>query len=311
MEVNKNQLFDVVVIGAGPAGLNAALYSIRKGNKVIVVGMQIGGQTMNTSEVENYLGVKRIDGPGLANLFKEHVEELGVPIMEYVMLEKFETIDNIHHVHLSDGTVLKSKTIIVTIGSQSRKLQVPGEEEFAGMGVAYCAICDAPFYKGKDVIIAGGGNAATEAALDLSKTSSHVTIVHRSQFRADEIILKELEKKENVTIHLNSPIQEILGDEVVTGVRALDKETGKEFEVKAEGVFIEIGHIPNTQAFEGILELNAHKEIIVNEKCATNIPGVFAAGDITNVPYKQIVIAVAQGATAALGANEYINSFKQ
>ncbi len=311
MEMNtqkKEHIYDVLIIGGGPAGLNAAIYSKRKGNDVIIVTMQVGGQMMNTGLVENYLGTKSLLGPELVDVFRSHVDELEVPIMEYVAVEKVETKDKIHYVYLSDGSVLKSKVVIITIGGQPRKLGVKGEEEFAGLGVAYCAICDAPLYRGKDVVIAGGGNAAVEAAIDVSKITKSVTIVHRSQFRADEIVLNELKKRDNVKIYLQSPIQEIIGDEFVTGVVALDKESGKTFTVKADGIFVEIGHIPNTEMFKDLVELNSHGEIIVDKKCRTSAAGIYAAGDITDNPYNQIITAASDGAVAALAANEYINS---
>ncbi len=307
---NSEHLYDVLIIGGGPAGLNAAIYAKRKGLDVSVIAMQVGGQMMNTGLVENYLGTKSLLGPELTLKFKEHVEELEVPIMEYLGVEKLETKDKVHYLHLTDGQILKSKVVIITIGGQPRKLGVKGEEEFAGLGVAYCAICDGPLYKGKDVIIAGGGNAAVEAAVDVSKIAKSVTIVHRSQFRADDIILEEMKKRDNIKVYLQSPIQEIIGDDFVTGVIALDKESGKTFTVNAEGVFVEIGHIPNTEMFKDILKLNDHGEIIVDRKCHTNVDGIFAAGDITDNPYKQIITAASDGAVAALAATEYINSTK-
>ncbi len=301
------KIYDVLVIGGGPAGLNAAIYSKRKGNDVVIVAMQVGGQMMNTGVVENYLGTKSLSGPELTMQFKEHVEDLEIPIMEYVGVEKLEKDGDLHLITLTDGQILKTKVVIIAIGGQPRKLGVKGEEEFAGLGVAYCAICDGPLYRGKDVIIAGGGNAAVEAAVDISKITNSVTIVHRSEFRADDIILDELKKCDNVTVHIQSPIQEILGDEFVTGVVALNKKTGKEFTVKADGVFIEIGYIPNTQMFKGILELDERGAIIVDEKGRTNVAGIYAAGDITNSPYNQIITAASDGAVCALAANEYLN----
>ncbi len=308
-KVSNEHIYDVLIIGGGPAGLNAAIYSKRKGNDVAIVAMQVGGQMMNTGVVENYLGTINLSGPQLTDVFRKHVEDLEVPIMEYVAVEKLESKGKYHYLYLNDGQVLKTKVVIITIGGSPRKLGIKGEEEFAGLGVAYCAICDAPLFKGKDVIIAGGGNSAVEAAIDVSKICKSVTIVHRSQFRADEIMLNELKKRDNVKVYLQSPIQEIVGDDFVTGVIALDKESGETFEVKAEGIFVEIGHIPNTQMFEGIVELNKAREIVVDRKCRTNVPGIYAAGDITDNPYNQIITAASDGAIAALAANEYINSF--
>lgn len=305
---DKDQLFDVIVIGGGPAGMNAALYSKRKGNVVGIVAGQLGGQVINTSVVENYLGFETIGGEGLVEQFKSHVRALEIPALEYVMVDDIQTDDNIHTLILNDGSQVRTKTVILATGSNSRKLNVPGENELAGRGVAYCAICDAPLYRGKDVLIAGGGNAAVEAAIDLSKVASSVTMVHRSQFRADKVLLDQLASKENVTIHLETQILEIVGTDFMTGVLAKDKATGELKEIKGDGIFIEIGHIPNTDTFQDIVELNGHGEVIVDERQRTNIDGIFAAGDMTTVPYKQIIIATAEGATAALAANDYLNT---
>jgi alkyl hydroperoxide reductase subunit F len=307
---NQEDLFDVLVIGGGPAGLNAALYAKRKGNHVGIVTGIMGGQVMNTSVVENYLGLKTVSGTEMVDAFVEHLSELQVPVLEYVMVDTITTESNIHTLHLTDGTKVSSKTVILATGSQSRKLQVPGEDEFAGRGVAYCAICDAPLYKGKDVLIAGGGNAAVEAAIDLSKIANSVTIVHRSQFRADQILVEQLNTKTNVTIHLETQVLEIVGQDFVTGVLVKDKASGELKEIKGNGIFIEIGHIPNTETFRGIVDLNDHGEVITDEKKLTSLSGIFAAGDMTDVPYKQIIIATAEGATAALSANEYLNKFE-
>lgn len=307
---DKNQLFDLIVIGGGPAGLNAALYSKRKGNITGIIAGQLGGQIINTSVVENYLGYESLSGVGMVDKFVEHVKALEIPTLEYVMVDNIITENKLHRLILNDGSEVVTKAVVLATGSQSRKLNVPGEEELAGRGVAYCAICDAPLYKGKDVLIAGGGNAAVEAAIDLAKIANSVTIVHRSQFRADQVLLDQMATKTNVTVHLQTPIIEIAGTEYMTGVLAKDKENDTLLEIKGDGIFIEIGHLPNTDTFKDIVALNEHGEVIIDEKGRTNVPGIFAAGDMTTVPYKQIIIATAQGATAALTANDYINSLE-
>lgn len=305
---DRNRLFDTIVIGGGPAGMNAALYSKRKGNDVAIIAGQLGGQIINTSVVENYLGYESLTGEGLVEKFKEHVRSLEVPVLEYVMVEDILSDNGLHHLLLTDGTEVVTKTVILATGSQSRKLNVPGEERLAGRGVAYCAICDAPLYKDKDVLIAGGGNAAVEAAIDLSKIANSVTLVHRSQFRADKVLLDRLAKKENVTIHLQTQILEITGSDFMSGVLAKDKAKNTLVEINGDGIFIEIGHIPNTDTFKDTVALNEHGEVIIDEKGHTNVPGIFAAGDMTTIPYKQIITATAQGAVAALSANDYLNS---
>jgi len=306
--MDPNDLYDVVIIGGGPAGMNAALYSKRKGNKVGIIAGQLGGQIMNTSVVENYLGYETLTGVGMVDKFKEHIRALEVPVMEYVMVDAIESKNNLYTLKLTDGNEVRTKTVILATGSQSRKLNVPGEEEFAGRGVAYCAICDAPLYKGKNVMISGGGNAAVEAAIDLSKIANHVTIIHRSQFRADQVLLDQMTSKDNITIYLEHQIKEIAGEDFVTNILALNKNTNEMISLEGDGIFIEIGHIPNTDTFKDLVALNDHGEVIIDEKGRTNMPGIFAAGDMTTVPYKQIIIATAQGASAALSANEYLNT---
>lgn len=301
-------LFDVIVVGGGPAGMNAALYAKRKGNKVGIIAGQLGGQIVNTSVVENYLGFESKTGEGLVEAFVEHIKALEIPFMEYVMVDEIVQVGPYHRVVMFDGQSVLTKTVIIATGSQSRKLSVPGEDRLAGRGVAYCAICDAPLFKGKNVLIAGGGNAAVEAAIDLAKTSNHVTLVHRSQFRADQILLDQMATKENITVHLETQILEIAGEDFMTHILAKDKTTDEILTIEGDGIFIEIGHIPNTAIFENFLELNDHGEVVVDEKCHTSVPGIFAAGDMTTVAYKQIIIATAQGATAALAANDYINT---
>jgi len=309
VEPDPNILYDVLIIGGGPAGLNAALYAKRKGLETAIITRQIGGQVLNTSSVDNYLGTKTSTGEALVNEFKEHVLELGVPIAEYADVEQIlpKADSNAHHLALTDGRVFKGRTLILATGTNHRHLGVEGEERLAGRGVAYCAICDAPLYKNRRVIIAGGGNSAVEAALDLAKVASHVTLVHRSQFRADKILVDELYENDKIDIHLATQILSIEGDDVFSHIQAHDKENDRILSIEADGIFIEIGNIPNSQLFEGIVELNENGEVIVDEKGRTNIDGVFAAGDLTTVPYKQIIIATSDGAKVALAANDYIN----
>ena len=302
-------LYDFLVIGGGPAGLNAALYAKRKGLDVAILTRQIGGQVLNTASVDNYLGTTFTSGEDLVNNFKRHVGILEVPIAEYVDVESIipGSKDRYHQVKLTDGRTFKSRTLLLATGTNHRKLGVEGEDRLAGRGVAYCAICDAPLYKNKNVIIAGGGNSAVEAALDLAKVAKHVTLVHRSQFRADKILVDELYKQEKIDLHLQTQILTIEGDDYLTHIRAFDKANETEFDIHADGIFIEIGNVPNSQLFTDFIDLNDSGEILIDHKGSTSIPGIFAAGDVTTVAYKQIIIATSDGAKAALSANDYIN----
>lgn len=311
-ELNPDTLYDLLIIGGGPAGLNAALYAKRKGLETGIVTKQIGGQVLNTSSVENYLGTETTSGEDLVNNFKSHVQNLEVPVAEYVEVDTIlpNNGENYHSIRLTDGTIYNSRTLLLATGTNHRKLGVEGEDRLAGRGVAYCAICDAPLYKNKKVIIAGGGNSAVEAALDLAKVASHVTLVHRSQFRADKILVDELYKNDKIDIHLESQILSIEGDDFLSHIHVLDKKKDTTFDVAADGIFIEIGNVPNSQLFEDLVDLNDIGEVIVDERGLTSIEGIYAAGDVTTVSYKQIIIATSDGAKTALAANDYINITK-
>lgn len=308
-EPDTETLYDLLIVGGGPAGLNASLYAKRKGLETAIITKQIGGQVINTSSVENYLGTKSSTGEALVNDFKDHVADLEVPIAEYAEVEHIQKNHETgyHTVRLGDERSFTARTLLLATGAKHRQLGVPGEDRLAGRGVAYCAICDAPLYRGKDVIIAGGGNSAVEAALDLAKIARHVTIVHRSEFRADKILVDELSEVGNIDIHLQSQILSIEGDDFMSHIHVLDKASGTTFDVNADGIFIEIGTVPNSRLFENLVSLNEKGEVIVDESGRTDTEGIFAAGDVTTVPYKQIIIATSDGAKSALAANDYIN----
>lgn len=307
IKLTNEEIIDLLVIGGGPAGLNAALYAKRKGLSTGVIAKRIGGQLLNTSSVDNYLGISQVSGEELSEKYLSHLKELDVGILEEVEVENIHKNDRMFEVLLKDGMAFKSKTLLIATGSSPRKLQVTGEEEYSNRGVAYCAICDAPLFKGKDVIIAGGGNSAVEAAIDVAKFATHVTLVHRSELRADQILIDHMNSQTNITVHLQTQILEIVGDEKMTGVKVLDKKNSQERVIDADGIFIEIGNLPSNHLVKDLVSLNERGEVIVDEKNMTSLPGLFAAGDVTQMPYKQIVIAVADGAKAALAANEYIN----
>ena len=300
---------DVAVIGGGPAGISAAIYAQRKGLTTLVITENTGGQVNDTSTVENYPGFTTISGEALGKKFTEQAQSLQVMFLTDVKVQKIHLAkDNRKTLVLSNGKEYKAKAVIIATGSKHKKLGVPGEETLAGKGVAYCAICDGPLYKGRHVIVAGGGNSAVEAAIDLSKIAAKVDLVHRSQFRADKILLDRLNQTDNIEVHLETRITAILGEQKVTGVEIRNQVTRKADIIKADGVFVEIGYFPNTQMINGLVKMNEKGEIIVDHKMQTSVPGVFAAGDVVEGSNKQIVIAAGEGAKAALSANEYINT---
>ena len=307
--LDKDLLYDVLIIGGGPAGLNAALYAKRKGLDVGLISERSGGQIMDTSTVENYLGYTSISGIELAEEFKKHVDSLEVPT-ENKAVTSLNLEDTIKEVSLEDNSVYRAKSIIIATGSKPRKLGVEGEKDYSGRGVTYCAICDGPLFMDQDVIVAGGGNSAVEAVIDLAKIANSVTLVHRSQLRADKVLIDEMEKLNNVEVKLETQIVKISGEMLMNKVDVIDKKKDESYKIKAGGLFVEIGYIPNTSLFEDLVELNDKSEIIVDKHGRTNIAGVFAAGDVTEMPYKQIVMAAGEGAKCALAVNDYLKTLK-
>jgi thioredoxin-disulfide reductase len=305
-EFDTVSLWDLLIIGGGPAGLNAALYAKRKGLKVGIVADEIGGQLHNTTIVDNYLGFKMIQGEELSNTYLDHVQTLEVPILKNVRVLELIPIKHDFQLKVSNGKSLMSKTVLLATGGAPRKLEIPGEEQYANKGVTYCATCDAPFFKDKHVIVAGGGNSAVEGVLDLVPWAKEITIVHRSQFRADQILLDQIKELKQLDIHLETQILSVIGDEQMTGVQVLDKKTNKKRIIQADGLLIEIGTVPNSYLIKDLVETNERDEIIVDHNQMTSHPGLYAAGDVTSQPFKQIVISVAEGAKAALAVNQYL-----
>jgi thioredoxin-disulfide reductase len=303
--------WDLIIIGGGPAGLNAALYAKRKGLKVGIISKDIGGQLHNTSEVDNYLGFTLISAEELIKQFKNHLESLEVPILNGVHVKAIQKDTNDFELILSNEKRIYSKTVLIATGGKPRQLDVPGEIKYANKGVSYCTTCDAPFFKNKHLIVAGGGNSAAEAVLDLVPWASKITVVHRSKWRADEIILEKLKSIDKLEVFLETQILEIIGNEKMTGIRVLDHKSQSMRTILADGIFIEIGTIPNSDLFKDFVELNAQKEIIVDSNQRTKTLGLYAAGDITNQAHKQIIISAADGAKAALDINHYINHIYQ
>lgn len=298
--------FDVLVVGGGPAGASAAIYAARKGIRTGIIAEQFGGQVKETLGIENFIGIKYTEGPKLAASMEEHVKEYDIELIKAQRTKRL-TKNEFIEVELESGAVLKSKSVILATGARWRNVNVPGEQEFKNKGVAYCPHCDGPIFKGKRVAVIGGGNSGVEAAIDLAGITEHVTVLEfLPELKADQVLQKRLYSLANVTVLKNVQTEEILGSDKVSGIRYLDRATGTSHELALEGVFVQIGLVPNTDWLGETVERNRLGEIMVDGHGATNLAGVFAAGDCTNSPYKQIIISMGSGATAALGAFDYL-----
>jgi alkyl hydroperoxide reductase subunit F len=299
--------FDVLIVGGGPAGAAAAVYAARKGIRTGVASERFGGQVLDTLGIENFVSVKETEGPKFALALEEHVRHYEVDIMNLQRAKALKPGELIE-VELESGASLKAKTVIVTTGARWRNVNVPGEKEYRNKGVAYCPHCDGPLFKGKRVAVIGGGNSGVEAAIDLAGIVAHVTLIeYDTKLRADAVLQKKLATLPNVTVLLNAQTTEITGDgQKVNGLAYKDRASGEERRVELEGVFVQIGLVPNTEWLKGAVELSRYGEIIVDAKGQTSMPGVFAAGDATTVPFKQIIIAAGDGAKAALGAFDHL-----
>jgi NADH-dependent peroxiredoxin subunit F len=301
-----DKIYDVIIIGAGPAGITAAVYCARKYISCIVLTKDIGGQASWSGDIENYTGYQFITGPELVSKFEEHLKEYNIEIRENEPVEGFSKKDNLFEVKTSKSVYL-SRTIIIASGKRSKDLNVLGEEGFRNKGVTYCATCDGPLFGGKDVVIAGGGNSALDAAIQLMKIANKVYIVNvSSDLTGDSIVREKVLKNENVTVFNSTEITEIKGEKFVSSVKIRNTENGEEKELSSQGVFVEIGLVPNS-VFTSLIDKNEKGEVTINCQSETNIPGVFAAGDVTNVMEKQIIIAAGEGAKAALRAFNYIS----
>jgi alkyl hydroperoxide reductase subunit F len=298
--------YDVLVVGGGPAGAAAAVYAARKGIRTGIVAERFGGQVMDTMGIENLIGTKYTEGPKLVSQMEQHVKEYAVDIHN-LQRAKSITRRDLVEVELESGATLKSKTVIISTGARWRNLGVPGESEFKNRGVAYCPHCDGPLFKGRHVAVVGGGNSGVEAAIDLAGIVGHVTVFEfMPEMKADAVLQTRLRSLPNVSIHTNVQVKSITGTDRVNGITYVDRVTNTEKTLDLEGVFVQIGLVPNTDWVGDSLERTRSGEIVVDNHGATNIPGVFAAGDCTNVPYKQIIIAMGSGAAAALGAFDYM-----
>ena len=300
-------VFDVLVVGGGPAGAAAAVYAARKGIRTGIVAERIGGQTLDTLGIENYISVLETQGPKFAAALEAHTRAYDVDLMAGQRVARVVPGATVT-VELDNGAALHTRSLVLATGARWRKVNVPGEAEYANKGVAYCPHCDGPLFKGKKVAVIGGGNSGVEAAIDLAGIVEHVTVVEFADaLKADAVLVNKLKSLPNVTLRLSAQTTAITGDgHKVDGLTWKDRHTGEEHHEALAGVFVQIGLVPNTEFLKGTLELTRFGEIVVDERCATSIPGIYAAGDVTTVPYKQIVIAAGEGAKAALSAFDHL-----
>ncbi len=310
-KMSAKDAFDVLIIGGGPAGAAAAIYAARKGIRTGVAAERFGGQVLDTMAIENFISVQETEGPKLARALEEHVKQYEVDVMNLQRASALipaSSEGGLHEVKFDSGASLKAKTVILSTGARWREMNVPGEQEYRGKGVAYCPHCDGPLFKGKRVAVIGGGNSGVEAAIDLAGIVAQVTLIEfDSQLRADAVLQKKLHSLPNVKVITSALTTEVKGDgQKVNGLVYKDRNSDELHTVELEGIFVQIGLLPNSDWLKGVVELTPRGEIIVDAKGGTNIPGVFAAGDVTTVPYKQIVIAVGEGAKASLSAFDHL-----
>ncbi|WP_462380066.1 alkyl hydroperoxide reductase subunit F [Pseudomonas sp. Marseille-QA0892] len=310
-KLNAKEAFDVLVVGGGPAGAAAAIYAARKGIRTGVAAERFGGQVLDTMAIENFISVKETEGPKLARALEEHTREYDVDIMNLQRAAKLipaTEVGNLHQVEFASGATLKAKTVILATGARWREMNVPGEAEYRNKGVAYCPHCDGPLFKGKRVAVIGGGNSGVEAAIDLAGIVAHVTLIeYDSQLRADAVLQRKLHSLPNVNVITSALTSEVKGDgKKVTGLTYKDRNSDEFHSVELEGIFVQIGLLPNSEWLKGTVELTPRGEIVVDAKGQTSLPGIFAAGDVTTAPYKQIVIAMGEGAKTSLAAFDHL-----
>ena len=307
LKLDVNIKYDIAVIGAGPAAVSAAIYGARKGLKVAMIGDIVGGQLINTNDIENIIGTPLTNGFDFSQSLEKHLNEYEIAFYKGHKVKKVikESKDNV--LILDDELEVKSKTVIVATGAIWKKLGIEGEDKYAGKGVHYCATCDGPFYRNKDVVIIGGGNSGVEAAIDLSNIAKTITLVeYSSTINADEVLKNKLSSLENVKILTSSAAQSVTGNLFAEGLKILNRDSNVVEEIKTDGIFVEIGTVANTSFVSDILDINTNSEIKIDSVNKTSVEGIFAAGDCTDVRYKQVIIAMGEGAKAALSAYEYL-----
>lgn len=308
VKIDENKLYDVTVVGSGPAAVSAGIYAARKGLNVAMVGVKIGGQVLDTNEIENIIGTVLTTGAKFAETLEKHLKEHEIAFKEGHLVKEIKEDGKDKILVTDDGKSYKTKTVIVATGAKPRSLNIPGEAEYVGKGVHYCSTCDGPFYKGLDVAVIGGGNSGVEAALDLSGIAKSVTLIEfMPELKADKVLQEKLAEQPNVKTILNSATVRVNGNEFVESIVYKSRETDEEKTLNVEGMFVEIGLSPRSEVVKDLVETNKIGEIVINpENNSTSVAGIFAAGDVTNIRQKQIIIAMGEGAKAALGAFEYL-----
>ncbi len=301
----EGEVYDVLIVGAGPAGLTAGVYCARKLLKTVIVSENIGGQAIESWAIENYMGYRMISGDDLMRKFEEQARENDIRLE----LDRVLTLDRTGNEFLANtisGSAIRARAVILAQGKRPRSLGIEGEDRYLGRGLSVCATCDAPLFRDKVVAIVGGGNSALQTALEMSKIAREVHLIVRSRLKCDETYAKRYEERENIITHKNAMVSRLHGNNMLTGITIKDRSTEKETELTLDGVFLEIGWIPNTDFLEGFVEMNDQKEIIIDINCNTSVPGIYAAGDVTSIRTKQIITAAGEGAKAALSAYEYL-----
>ena len=308
VKIDENKLYDVTVIGSGPAAVSAAIYAARKGLNVAMVGVKIGGQVLDTNEIENIIGTVSTTGAKFAETLEKHLKEHEIAFKEGHLVKEIKEDGKDKLLMTDDGKSYKTKTVIVATGAKPRSLNIPGEAEYVGKGVHYCSTCDGPFYKGLNVAVIGGGNSGVEAALDLSGIAKSVTLIEfMPELKADKVLQEKLAEQSNIKTILNSATVKVNGNEFVESIVYKSRETDEEKTLNVEGMFVEIGLSPRSEVVKDLVETNKIGEIVINpENNSTSVSGIFAAGDVTSIRQKQIIIAMGEGAKAALGAFEYL-----
>ena len=304
-------MYDLIIIGGGPAGLTASVYAARKKLIALLISKDLGGQVNWTGAIENYMGYQFVDGPELMKKFEEQVKQFPIEIKLGESVTGVKTIENGFNVTTADGKSYQSRALIIASGKRPRGLNVPGEDKFIGRGLSYCAICDGPLFSDMNVAVAGGGNSAVEAVIDLLKIASHIYLISATELTADPLLIDRIRNSDKVTPLIEHNVLEISGNKFVEGLKVRDSITGEVKEFKVSAVFVEVGLTPNSDFAREVAQFNDCNEIVVNCENEVKIPGLFAAGDVTSVPEKQIVIAAGEGAKAALSANRYLQRLKE